>query len=324
MNRRHAILDFDLVDLLSSKLAGDRRPPDGLLHPSGDLLGSLRHAQLRAAGAPTLESDVVSDTRLMIGTLTHRWLEDCMRGQLVINEVKLDRFLPEGWTGTADALFWNAEKRGFVLTDYKTIKPEGMTWISRDGMKTEHLWQASVYWHACVAAGLPMVNGFVIFYIPTNQLLAKDGAVSPMVAEGTPLPGKTVGRVMHDRWTQTRAYLATVHHDNIKGKYDADWLTPALAPVQERIVKLTLNKTAKRPVINVSFVPHWSAQFCPYPNELCDCRTQTVNKIGHWDRNDAGLLEYVPREDMPQPVSPIPDPDDKLINALVKAQKEKT
>jgi len=57
--------------LLNNTLRGDRRPPDGKLHPSGDLIGSLRHAQLRAAGAPTIESEIVSDTRLMTGTQWH-------------------------------------------------------------------------------------------------------------------------------------------------------------------------------------------------------------------------------------------------------------
>ena len=117
------MIPTDLSDLLRKKLAKSRRPPDGLLHASGDLLGSLRHAQLRLAGAPTIESEIVSDIRLMTGTMWHRFI-----GQMLVEagvhfeqEIDVTPGLPEGWAGTADALFWSTEHRGFVLGDFKTI-----------------------------------------------------------------------------------------------------------------------------------------------------------------------------------------------------------
>jgi hypothetical protein len=51
--------------------------------------------------------------------------------------VKLDRWMPEGWSGTADWVFWNADLGGFVLGDLETIKGDGITWIEKDGAKSE-------------------------------------------------------------------------------------------------------------------------------------------------------------------------------------------
>src|SRR3954447_13428749 len=48
-------------------------------------------------------------------------------------------YMPEGWTGTADWVFWNRELGGFVLGDMKTIKGDGIAWVERDGVKREHL-----------------------------------------------------------------------------------------------------------------------------------------------------------------------------------------
>jgi hypothetical protein len=319
------MLDFDPVGALRASLAADRRPPDGLLHPSGDLRGSLRHSQLRAAGAPTLESDVVGDTRLMIGTLTHRWLESAFRSAPVMNEVKLDAWMPTGWTGTADAFFWNAERRGFVLVDYKTIKPEGIAYVLRDGMKEDHLWQASAYWWAAARMGIPLVVGFGVLYLPTQQLRAKDGFVQPTFQEGTPLPQELVEGVMAERWALTEAYLRSLPvtwNDPRAADLDPhEFVTDRLAPVQERVLKLTLNKQLKTPVINVSYVPHWSTEFCPYPDELCNCRQQGVTKFGHWTL-EGGTPVYVPRKDEEQPAD-IPEPSESEWRALAKAIDEK-
>jgi len=52
-----------------------------------------------------------------------------------MEEVNLTAWMPEGWSGTADYVFYNAEARGFVLGDLKTIKGDGITWIERDGAR---------------------------------------------------------------------------------------------------------------------------------------------------------------------------------------------
>src|SRR5262245_31164766 len=45
-----------------------RLPADVLLHASGDLVGSIHHAQLRAAGAPQRPATVANEVVLMTGT----------------------------------------------------------------------------------------------------------------------------------------------------------------------------------------------------------------------------------------------------------------
>jgi hypothetical protein len=327
-NLRHyggCILDFDPVAELRRCLIANRRPPDGLLHPSGDLIGPLRHTMLTAANAPRLESDVVGDTRLMIGTLTHDWLERSFRSRPVMNEVKLTPYMPEGWSGTADAFFWNHERRGFVLVDHKTIKPEGIGWVIRDGMKDEHLWQASAYWWAAARMGIPLVNGFTICYWPTQQLLAREGAVQPMAVEGTPLPQEVVERRMAERWAATREYLNALpgtEQANIVGMSVEDYyINPALAPVNPRVQKLSLNTKLKVPAIDVKLAPHWTSQFCPFDDSLCSCSQQAVSKIGQWVRGEDGTLAYEPRANTDQPDA-IERPSDKLIRALVKAQSD--
>ena len=65
-------------------------------------------------------------------------------------EVNLTPWMPTGWSGTADWLFWHPEYEGFVLGDLKTSKGEAIKWKERDGMSEEHLWQLSAYWHALI------------------------------------------------------------------------------------------------------------------------------------------------------------------------------
>jgi hypothetical protein len=65
----------------------------------------------------------------MTGAMGHDWAN---RGLLaarlpVMQEVKVDRWLPEGWSGRVDWVFWNADLGGFVLGDLKTIKGDRIT-----------------------------------------------------------------------------------------------------------------------------------------------------------------------------------------------------
>lgn len=305
-------------------MLAEQRPPDGKLHCSGDLIGSLRHAQLKAAGAPTLESELASDTRLRIGTMVHSDFEKIFRGQPVMLEVKLDRWMPEGWSGTADWVVWDAERRCFVLGDLKTIKPEGMAYINRDGMKEAHVWQASAYWWALRRMGVPLLNGFCVYYLPTQPLAPRDvrdgQQVQPSLQEGTPLPQEVVEGRMVERWAATKAYLDSlpmIAHVHSHTARPEQFVTDALAPVQERELKLTLNKQAKRAVINLSWVPNWSTTYCDFPDELCDCSQQGVTKIGHFDRDENGELVYVPRSGQEQPKD-IPRPTPRQVEELVK------
>ncbi|MDE2098616.1 MAG: hypothetical protein KGL39_15285 [Patescibacteria group bacterium] len=275
---------MNLNVLLRQRLAESRRPPDGLLHPSGDLLGSLRHAQLRLAGAPTIESQIVSDTRLMTGTMWHRFLGEMLvrSGVPYMQEVSVTPGLPTGWSGTADAVFWHPEYRGFVLGDFKTIKGEGMKWVLKDGAKEEHLWQLSAYWHALYNMGLPLVRGFGVWYLPQNDTTERDELIEPVLMECEPLPRELVWGVMEDRWDACEEYLYERELPSANGfVYEFDrYLNDKLAPEMARVQKLYLD--GKKNQWDVKLVPHWSSQFCPYRVELCGCSEQGTTKIGHY------------------------------------------
>jgi hypothetical protein len=114
---------------------------------------------------------------------------------------------------------------------------------------------------------------------------------------------------MEERWACTRAYLdnrlpklggigdppeiAAQFMDNDRYKYPDIFLNEHLAPVMERVQKCTWD--TKRAVWNVSYVPHWSTNYCPYDTALCDCSTQGVTKIGEWAVLN-GELCYTPRK----------------------------
>ena len=287
------ILHFDPVEILRDKLAADRRPPDGKLHPSGDLIGSLRHAQLRAAGAPTITSNIVSDIRMRSGTMWHTYFEELLAesGHTVRTETKLDKFMPTGWTGTADWIIHNKETDAYVLGDLKTTKGEGIKWILQGGIKDEHMWQLSAYWYAlekaALAYGERLVKGFVILYLPQN-VPTDNPDIEPVLMEGEPLDRDLVLGVMNDRWVKTNAYLEEVWGNPATG-HEA-FLNEYLVEPQEREQRVLWNKA--QGVFDVKLVPHWSAAYCPYPNELCDCSEQGVTKIGAYDVDGV----YTPRK----------------------------
>lgn len=292
-----SLLPVDIPGVVLRALRAQQRPPDGLLHPSGDLIGSLRHSQLTAAGAPTIESPIAAHMPLLIGTLLHRWLGEQLEaeGIPVMREVNLQHWLPEGWNGTADFLFFDPEREAWVLADLKSSKGESYKFIRDGGAKEEHLWQVSAYWHALVEMGFEMVNGFGVIYLPKNDTTDKNERVELLVQECEPLPRDEVWGRMEERWDATRAYLDSLPWlDDIGDRtLEEIWVTDELAPVQDRVQKMWWS--AKTSTWDVKLVPHWSADYCPFPNELCDCSEQGTNKIGHWKVVEDELV-YEPRK----------------------------
>ena len=239
----------------------------------------------------------MSDTRLMTGTMWHSFIGEMLvkSGAPYMQEVNVNPGLPEGWSGTADAVFWNADARGFVLGDFKTIKGEGMKWVLKDGAKEEHLWQLSAYWHALYNMGLPLVNGFAIWYLPQNDTTERDELIEPVLMECDPLPRDLLWGVMEDRWTACQSYLRDIETQRRLAMSQLptpaiEYVTDTLAPELSRIQRTFWN--GKQGVFDVKLVPHWSAQFCPYPTELCSCSEQGTNKIGQYDLEG----KYEPRD----------------------------
>lgn len=287
------LIPVDIPGVVLRALKKQQRPPDGLLHPSSDLIGSLRHAQLTAAGAPKIESPIASQMPLLLGTYLHTWLGEQLEAEGIpfMREVNLQHWLPEGWNGTADFVFFDPEKDGWVLTDLKSQKGESYKFTRDGGAKDEHIWQVSAYWWALVEMGLPMVNGFGIIYLPKNDTTDKNERVELLVQECDPLPRELVWDTMEERWALTQAYLAEINAERERwseatGAHPMDYpsyddaLNDKLAPVQERIQKMWWS--AKTNTWDVKLVPHWSAGYCPFPNELCDCSEAGTTKIGHW------------------------------------------
>jgi hypothetical protein len=234
------------------------------------------------------------------GTMWHRRLFSTLVDQGIpfMQEVKLNRWMNVGWSGTADLIFWDADKGGFVLGDLKTMRGEGLRWIARDGAKTEHMWQCSAYWYAFYDAGFPLVNGFSVFYLPTSS--GGSDVTAPIEAECTPLSRESVYGQMDARWMATARYLESLvwgHPDTgqafLSGSYTAEacFVTPELAPIMPREQKLSWNDKTK--VFDLKLYPHWSAQYCPYDDTLCACSSQGINKIGHYNLDQ----EYVPYKD---------------------------
>lgn len=306
-------MNFDLNEILREELLSGDRPEDGMMHPSGDIVGPLRHTMLRMAGAPEKPDTIASQIRLETGTMWHARIGKMLekRGIPVMREVSATRGLPVGWAGTADLMFWSEEDRGFVLCDVKTTKAEGLTYIARDGIKTEHYHQLSAYWNAFAELGYPMVNRALVWYIPMNEDYKVEGGVEPLLPEVIPMAAFDADYVSGGLWPlmNERRRLVDDYLISLIPKSSGSsgtFLTEALAPVMPREQKLFKAKD----IWNLTLVPHWSAMFCPYDDSLCNCGgnegEDKTTKIGHFEAQ-GGTWVYVPRagyEDLDPAIMP--------------------
>lgn len=291
-----SLLPFDLTEVVHEELARQRRPNDFLLHASSHIDGPLRHTQLDVAGAPKVKSELLSEITLFTGTMWHEWLHNTLRrlGVPYMAEVNLTPWLPEGWAGTADAVVWNPDLKGFVLIDFKTQKGEGMRYIATGGAKEPHKLQASAYWHALKKMGIPLVKQIGVFYLPKNDVRGKDAVIEPILADFEPYPAKELHKVMAERRERVKEYRESLpptlrDPDPLFRGPLQDWVTDALAPPSEREQRVYFDR--KTGTYDLKLVPHWSTSYCPFPNELCDCSEQGTTKIGLFDTDGT----YYPR-----------------------------
>jgi hypothetical protein len=284
------LLPFDFSEILHTELTKERRQNDYLLHASSHLTGSLRHAQLEVAGAPTVGEELVRGMPLWIGSLIHEDVHRMLRkvGIPYMAEVNMTPWLPPGWGGTADALVWNHELKAFVLADFKTSKGESMRYIRKEGAKPEHVAQTSAYWWAAKKMGLPLAKAIGIYYLPKNDTRSKDELIEPVLIDFEPIPAKTLHGEMKRRVKRVDSYRNSLPES--RPTRLEDWVTDELDPVQSREQRVYWNKTAD--LWDVKLVPHWSAGFCPFDAVLCDCGQQGTTKIGVYD--EAGT--YYPRD----------------------------
>lgn len=288
------VLPFDITEILLNELRRNRRPGDGLLHASSHLTGSLRHAQLDVVEAPKIESELLSEITLATGNMWHDYIHATLRREGVpyMAEVNLTPWMPVGWGGTCDGLFLNPDLDAFVLGDFKTTKGEGMRYIVRDGAKVEHRYQLSIYWHAAkkmLASTGKIAKVVAVYYLPKNDTRDKNERVEPVLADFEPIPWDELSAITSERAKAVREYRASLPKPNPRPLTAEDYLTDALAPVQDREQVLYLDR--KTGTYDVLLKPPWYAAYCPYPDELCDCSTQGQTKIGMFDVDG----EYVPR-----------------------------
>lgn len=286
------LLPLNLNEVIHESLKASTRESDGLLHCSGDLVGSLRHTMLYAAGAPIRDNDLMSSVILETGTLWHERIARMLvkQGCVFMQEVKLNQWLPEGWGGTADWIFWHPEYEAFVLGDLKTTAGEALPFIEREGIKEAHHHQLSAYWYACVKAGLPMVKGLAVLYMPKNR--AKTINTEPILVEAEPLDKGYMEELMYNRRTDVDEYLDSLwagaeHFPELETNY----IQSTLAPPIERVQKAVWAGDH----FDMKIVPHWSAQFCPYDDALCNCSSQGETKIGEYTAGTDEVF-YKPRK----------------------------
>lgn len=305
-----SLLPFDLVEIITTELERERRENDHLLHASSHLSGSIRHAQLDVAGAPKVSETFVRNVPLWIGSMIHEDIHRILRkvGIPYMAEVNMTPWLPKGWGGTADAFIWHPDVKSFVLGDVKSSKGESMRYIVRDGAKEEHRKQTSAYWHAGRKMGLPLVKKIGVLYLPKNDTRSKDDLVEPVLVDFDPIPAKTLHAEMKHRWGRVSEYVVSLPTKATDESMELDdWLTDELEPVQERTQRVYFDR--KTDTWELKLVPHWSAAFCPFPDELCNCSEQGTTKIGFYDIDG----EYYPRkgfEEIEPEVAPPPELDD--------------
>lgn len=317
---RVPLIPVDLVGMIEEDLKLTRRPADGKLHASSDLTGSLRHTMLRFVDAPERDEAVVRQIRTRTGWFWHDHVRDLLgrSGVPVLSEVDLTPWMPEGWSGTADWIFWSPYYKAFVLADLKTTKGEAIKFRSEGGMSEEHWWQTSAYYHAAVSMGLPMVKGVAVLYLPMNDSLKEEG-IHPVVIEAEPVPLEKIKARMSSIKAAVDEYVDSLNFED--GEYVVT--TDGLAPPLERTQKLYWDKASGQ--WDVKLVPHWLTDFCPYELDLCDCSTQKPNKIGHWklvgggSEDNAFILRYEPRKDGKfSDVEVTIKPDDKEVKRRMK------
>ena len=250
--------------------------------------------------------------------MIHHDFEKIFRGRPVMLEVKLDPWLPEGWSGTCDWVVWNPERKAFVLGDLKTAKAEAMPWVLKEGVKESHQHQLSLYWYALRDMGIPLIHGYGVFYLPITQNEREN--VQPSWQEATPLPEEYMRALAAERWELTQAYLEAAQKAQ-------RFLVDELAPVQPLELRTYWNKAASKakgketPGVEVKLVPNWSTNYCDYPNELCDCSLQKPEKLGTWFAGEEGVTFRPSRgkEGRYDPADPAGHPSPKQVKDLKEA-----
>lgn len=242
---------------------GDRED-DGLLHCSKHIWWPLRFSQLEMAGNPTSKSEFLDRINMLTGTLHHTFIEDWLKKQkdrwweLIASEVDLTPYLPNGWTGKADWVFYDKEADHCILGDLKTIKPEAVQYLT--GIKEDHLAQLSCYDYGLRQAGYTMAPKLFVFYLPKNKVWTHKVVPQQPISE----PIINIEQTMIGIKEHVDGYIS--------GGF-------GLASMPKPVYKYSWNKAMS--VFDVKQHPDWRELYtCPFDEALCP-RTP-IKKVGHW------------------------------------------
>lgn len=289
-------LPIDLNEILHEALKANQKQPDGLLHCSSHITAPLRHVQLEMAGAPQRPNALTNDIRLQTGNLWHEYIPEQLRKLRLpfMNEVRMDKWLPTGWSGTADFFIWDPEHEAFALVDLKTTKGDNIKWVERRGVSESYHWQGSAYLWAAVEMGLPILTDeFYIWYLPMNEVRGED--VLPTLQKVKPIETSRCHATMSKRWNEVEEYvISRLYNESGAARSwtgDLPFITHKLAPVPGREQVVTKNYN-KKGYWDLKLKPHYTSLFCKFPEELCNCWTKKEEKIG----TITPEYEYIPRK----------------------------
>jgi hypothetical protein len=300
------LLPVDLTGIIEAELAEGDRGDDGLLHPSTHLAAPLRHAQLDRAGAPRKPRPLIDRIVLHTGTLWHKQLGEWLikNGVPVMVEVNLNPWLPKGWGGTADQIYWHPEYKAFYLTDIKTTKGASLQYRIRNGASEEHILQTSTYWHALKKMGVPLLKQIGVYYLPKDDVRSKDTLIRPLMVEFEPLPLRALMARMAERKKNVDHYVSALPKPNPRPLHVEEFLTDTLAPEQPMEQRVYFDKASGDTVLKL--VPHWTSAYCPFDEELCSCGAQRSTTIGRWRNETAD--SYEPRKGFEE-IEPLVSPN---------------
>lgn len=281
-----------MAQFIADRVMEDTKKPDGLLHPSTDLAGcEISMCHRHDPDVLTLEKSQASMTRLLIGTLVHRWLEEQMTGSDWDGiefqcEVDMTPGLPKGWAGTADVLVGQfgdgiLSEAEHTLMDFKTIAGSGLHFLDVSKPKFEQHMQVSAYWHAAEAMGFKMNPRLCVLHIPVSAAQYKE--LQPPIEQWMrPLPRAQVFGEMKRRSRMLKNYLAakTAEQD---GSYLDDTLAPQpMARVQDTRFnkKLQLTEHVEK--------DHWLVRFCD--SSQCACAGRATEVISYDESTSVGSL----------------------------------
>ena len=253
-----------LVDHVKMAISEPR--VDDYLHFSGDLCNDRHTAIASVHAKPHTIRHWANTFPLLQGTAVHEAFHEIMEDAEDWEYISEQPVYYTGdemkfeWMGTADAYLETPDGE-YWLVDYKTISGASLSFL--EGVKPEHLFQISAYYHFGVTVPNMRVG---VLYIPTSPDYRRRWS-DPIFYEVEPLSEKLLLSRMHSVET------AIIEYQDY-GK------VPALLMGEYR-----WKKNAKEKKWDLTYHPHYTSMFCPWAgmdDDPCGCSKLKPEYIGCW------------------------------------------